>query len=88
MNNAAEVVAGTSPLDASSRFKVQTIEPQQGGGMTVSWDVVAGRTYAVEASDTLAPGSWTTLATGLTSGNYTDTRPLEQRRFYRVRVSR
>ncbi|MDX2080044.1 MAG: hypothetical protein SFU53_04610 [Terrimicrobiaceae bacterium] len=86
MSNASEVAAGTDPLNASSIFRVSSLAAAPGGGFTVTWNAVDGRTYAVESSTTLAPGSWTVLATGLTTGTFTDTSTTGQRRFYRVRL--
>jgi hypothetical protein len=54
------------------------------GTATITWTPVPGRTYAVEATGSLPAGSWDTLATGLTTGTYTDTEAGIQR-FYRVR---
>lgn len=88
ISNAAEVTAGTNPLDPTSRFRLENLAPAEGGGFTLDWQVVPGRTYAVERSTTLGEGSWTTLASGLTVGTYTDTNPPAERAFYRIRASR
>jgi hypothetical protein len=84
MSNAAEVTAGTNPLDASSIFKVNSIAVQ-GGNVTLTWQAVAGRTYKVESSTTLS-GSWTTKATGLQVGTFTESKPADAKVFYRVVV--
>ena len=87
-SNAVEVTAGTNPLDSSSLFRVTSITPGPGGTL-ITWDAVPGRTYSVEVSENLQPGSWQVLASGLTTGSDTDTTsPMPDRRFYRVRVSR
>lgn len=88
MKNAAEVGAGTDPFDASSVFRIHTIEPIPEGGFTVQWQAVPGRSYTVERSESLAPGSWTILAQDLTSGSHTDTNPPPGKSFYRVRTAR
>jgi hypothetical protein len=84
MSNAAEVTAGTNPLDASSIFKVNSIAVQ-GGNVILTWQAVAGRTYKVESSTTLS-GSWTTKATGLQVGTFTESKPADAKVFYRVVV--
>ncbi|MGH8046481.1 MAG: alpha-amylase family glycosyl hydrolase [Chthoniobacterales bacterium] len=86
MSNAAEITAGTSPLDPTSLFKITSIAPAPGGGMTITWDAVPGKTYTVEASTNLSANNWTTLATGLTTGTYTDHNPDPGSEFYRVRT--
>jgi len=84
MNNAAEIVAGTDPLNASSIFKVNTIAVQ-GGNVTLTWQAVAGRSYKVESSTTLS-GAWTTKATGLQVGTFSESKPADAKLFYRVVV--
>ena len=84
MNNAAEIVAGTDPLNASSIFKVNSIVVQ-GGNVTLTWQAVAGRSYKVESSTTLS-GSWTTKATGLQVGTFSESKPADAKVFYRVVV--
>ncbi|MFZ4598904.1 MAG: hypothetical protein ACOYNN_09690 [Terrimicrobiaceae bacterium] len=86
VTNASEVAAGTNPLDASSYFRITSITPQVGGGITVTWDPVVGKTYTIQAATNLATGNWTTLASGLTSGSYTDTNPGTGPKFYRVKT--
>ncbi|MFZ4779497.1 MAG: hypothetical protein ACOYM3_29390, partial [Terrimicrobiaceae bacterium] len=49
MSNAAEVTAGTSPLDAASIFKVNSIAAESGGAITITWSAVVGKTYSVES---------------------------------------
>lgn len=84
--NAFEHAAGTNPLSASSSFKVASLSPETGGGMTLTWDPAPGKAYAVERSTTLAEGSWTTVATGETDGAFTDPSPGAGKVFYRLRV--
>jgi hypothetical protein len=84
MSNAAEITAGTNPLDASSIFKVNSIL-MQGGNVTLTWQAVSGRTYKVESSTTLS-GSWTTKATGLQVGTFSESKPADAKVFYRVVV--
>ena len=87
VSNAAEVAAGTNPLDATSVFKITSIAPSSGGGITITWSTVAGKTYYVEASSSLAGGSWTTISPAITgTGTYTDSTPGPGSKFYRVKT--
>ncbi len=85
MDNAGEARAGTDPLRASSALRVGTVS-RSGNAVTVTWTPVPGRTYAVQARNSLAAGSWTTQAGGLTSGTHTDPAAPATGRFYRVLV--
>ena len=85
MTNADEDIAGTDPLDNTSRFRVDSTTAASNGAVTITWDSRPGRTYAIQASADLEAGSWTTVASGLGSGTWTDTNP-GTRRFYRVVV--
>ncbi|MDX6766433.1 MAG: alpha-amylase family glycosyl hydrolase [Candidatus Methylacidiphilales bacterium] len=84
ITNAAEVYDGTNPLDATSRLKVASVQAIPGSGFTLTWSTVAGRTYRVESRASLTSGDWSVLASGLTSGNYTDPAALTDKKFYRV----
>ena len=84
MSNAAEIAAGTDPFSASSIFKIDSIAVQ-GGNVTLAWQALGGRTYKVESSTTLN-GSWTTKATGLQVGTFTEPKPADAKVFYRVVV--
>ena len=84
MSNAAEIAAGTDPFSASSIFKIDSIAVQ-GGNVTLTWQALVGRTYKVESSTTLN-GSWTTKATGLQVGTFTEPKPADAKVFYRVVV--
>ena len=85
MSNAAELVAGTNPMSASSNFVASTSRPSA-NSVTVTWTPVAGRTYKVQATDNLTSGVWNNLATGQTSGSYTENSVSSSARFYRVVV--
>jgi hypothetical protein len=55
------------------------------GTATITWGTAAGRTYAVDASNDLQ--DWTSRATGLTTGTFTDSSAgTASMRFYRVQV--
>ena len=86
MNNASEVAAGTNPLDPGSIFKITSITATGGGGITITWDAVSGKTYTVESKASLNAATWTTQASGLTAGTYTDLSPGSGNKFYRVKV--
>ena len=83
--NADELIAGTDPLNANSRFAIETIVATP-TGTTLTWTAVSGRNYTVEARDDLSSGVWVPIATGLTTGSYTDSAGLPSKRFYRLVV--
>jgi hypothetical protein len=83
--NADELIAGTDPLNANSRFEIETIVATP-TGTTLTWTRVVGRTYTVEARDDLSSGVWVPIASGLTNGTYTDSIISPSRRFYRLKV--
>lgn len=85
MSNAAELVAGTNPKSASSNFVASTSRPSS-NSVTITWSPVAGRTYKVQATANLGSGVWNNLATGQTSGSYTENSVSSAARFYRVVV--
>ncbi|MEZ5323486.1 MAG: hypothetical protein R3F19_00245 [Verrucomicrobiales bacterium] len=62
VSDAAEAIAGTDPNDASSFFAAKAISRSADGGTPLSWSSVSGKTYSVEFSDTLQPGSWQPVA--------------------------
>ena len=84
--NGAEVVAGTNPLDPGSTLRAEV--NHDGGQVTIVWDAVPGRTYSIQRRTSLIDGSWSagTLATGSTSGSFTDENPPSGKAFYRVAV--
>ena len=84
-SNADEKTAGTNPRDVTSYFAVKSSVVESNGDFTLTWEPVAGRTYAVQTSINLKTVSWSTVGFGLTSGTWTDTDP-GTRKFYRVIV--
>jgi hypothetical protein len=62
--NAQENALGTSPVDASSTFKVGSIE-RTNHILTVSWPAVAGKNYQVQKRASLSAGSWPTNGAGV-----------------------
>ena len=83
--NADEDTAGTNPLDGASVFKLVDAVSQPNGHRDITWTTVSGKTYEIQATGDLADEDWTTLASGLDSGEYTDTSGISPR-FYRVVV--
>ena len=59
-DNLAEYIAGTDPHDRADVFKAISVT-RTGGDVEVRFRVVPGRTYQIEKSETLAPGSWSIL---------------------------
>lgn len=71
MSNRAEVLAGTSPVDADSFFAITAIDPVSGTTnrqFVVRWYGENGKTYTLRKSTNLVSG-FTTVQTGL-AGNY------------------
>jgi hypothetical protein len=91
--NADELIAGTDPLNANSRFAIETILATP-TGTTLTWTALPGRTYTVEAREDLSSsGAWVPIGTvnnsnGLAIGTYTDSSslPLSSKKFYRLKV--
>jgi hypothetical protein len=83
--NADELIASTDPLNANSRFAIETILATP-SGFTLTWTIVPGKTYTVEAREDLSSGTWVPVATGLTNGTYTDSVISPFRKFYRLKV--
>ena len=87
-SDADELVFGTNPQDANSRFIVTTTYPST-GTMRLSFPTLANRTYAVESSANLT--NWAQVAayqgTGATIQSDIAISPLDPARFYRVHVT-
>ena len=87
MTNLQEYVAGTDPFVSADVLRPSIAVND--GDLVVSFPTVAGKTYRVECSDTLADGSWTTLLNNIagTGGRVevTDAGGAAQpRRFFRI----
>ena len=93
MTNLQEFLAGTNPANPQDRLHISSlVQLNAGGGFTVTWSAVEGRTYKVQYVTALGgvwqldlPASQLTAATGQTSLSYTDTTAGSATvRFYRV----
>jgi hypothetical protein len=90
-NNWQEYIAGTDPTDPNSVLRASTDQAvaQTSQDCVIQWPSVAGRSYVIERSASLFPGSWTAIATNTGSGTtmqYHDTTGGKVR-FYRVQVT-
>ncbi len=90
MTNGQEQIAGTNPLSQASALKVTSSSRPSASSFEINWSSVIGKTYRVQASNTLSPGSFTDisgdiLATAAIS-SFTDTGAAGQWKFYRVLV--
>jgi hypothetical protein len=56
-SNAQENALGTSPVDASSTFKVGTID-RTGNTLSITWPSIAGKKYQVQKRASLSSGDW------------------------------
>lgn len=61
----AESIAGTAPNDARSLLKVEEVTASANGDVTVRWQGVAGKTYTIETSASLAAAGWVPSAIGI-----------------------
>jgi hypothetical protein len=87
MSNGDEDSAGTNPFDNGSNFSVSSQTLENNGDVTITWTPVAGKTYKVQSSLSLAPDSWIDEASGLNSGIFADQPEIsETKKFYRVVV--
>ena len=84
-SNAAESLAGTDPLSASSRFEVQSLGLTQ-GQVQIQWTPAPDRTYTIERRTALDSGDWIPVATNQTTSPWTDQNPPAGKAFYRIRV--
>ena len=61
MSNIRQFQAGTDPQDPASFLKFDTISPDIGGVVNISFFAVAGKTYRVLYTDTLTTATWHSL---------------------------
>lgn len=57
-----EFIAGTNPTDSRSYFASQPVQSEN-GSLEIAIQGVAGRTYVLEVSPTMAPASWEAVQT-------------------------
>ncbi|WP_035613151.1 LamG-like jellyroll fold domain-containing protein [Haloferula sp. BvORR071] len=85
-DNLTEFLLGLVPNDGKSAFQAT-----RAANGTITWPSVAGTTFKIERSQTMAAGSWTVLQAayagqaGTTS--YSDPAPLANKGFYRVTLN-
>lgn len=86
-DNVSEFIAGTSPNDSDSFFKVDQLMQHANGHRELQWTGIAGRLYTIWVTDDLA-NDFTPLegpnesSDGLES--YTDTRDISESQFYKI----
>lgn len=77
-DNATEAALDLLPADAKSRFAATLING------TLTWTTAPGKTFTIERSTTLLPGSWSVLSDNVSGGTYFDSEPPAGHAFYRV----
>lgn len=94
-DNLFEFTAGLIPTDAASFFRlaIQPVAGQPGQKQLVFSPRLADRTYHILTNTTLAGGSWDKLGTQVVSDlgtqrTVTDTDATDERKFYKVEVTR
>jgi hypothetical protein len=84
--------AGTDPLDGDSFFEIILLTRAAVTELvTVTWSSIPGRSYTLQKSVDLSPGSWDNIATGIIATGATTSRldpsaDDQSRMFYRVGV--
>jgi Tol biopolymer transport system component len=83
-----EFLAGTDPTNSGSILRVMTVS-SLGGGATLIWSAVPGRTYQVQFKDNINDLNWSDVGgpstASSTTGSLTDPTPSSSsHRFYRV----
>lgn len=67
-SNAAEYTAGTSPVDASSKFAITSMV-RAGNNTTITWSAVGGKIYSVESNGSLAGTNWQSVPPNVTNSS-------------------
>jgi YD repeat-containing protein len=88
-NDLNEFLAGTLPNNAGSVLNVLLSPTNSGGGVTVEWVAVAGKTYRLQFKNALSDANWTNIsgdvtATTTIADKMDATASAESHRFYRV----
>lgn len=90
--NWQEYVAGTSPVDASSRLQVRSVSSRRAGGLPqllLHWETVPDKVYEVVQSTSPSGPVWTSRQTIVGDGydaEFVETNAAGAPRFYRLRV--
>jgi hypothetical protein len=93
LSNTNEFIAGTDPLDVQSKFKIDSVAPNNPSGITVTIAGHAGRAYTLERTVNISPPSWSPVASsGVLISDQTlilsDLSPLPVNAFYHVAVAK
>jgi fibronectin type 3 domain-containing protein len=91
MSDADELLAGSDPNDASSRFRLISVSPQNGGAIAFEVSVNPSSYYRVYYRDSLNSGSWQPLSgyenvSGVASPMRVEDSTTADARFYKVAV--
>jgi len=92
VTNINEYIAGTDPLDGDSFFEIILLTRAAVTKLvTVTWSSNPGRSYTLQKSVDLSPGSWDNIATGIIATGATTSlldpsADDQSRMFYRVGV--
>ncbi len=90
ISNAAEDLAGTNPLDATSAFHVQSVvRSPSGNSVQITWSSVAGKKYQVTFSPDLVTGTFAPVSSTITATASTTSysvQPSTTKGFYRVEL--
>ena len=70
-NNSIEFLTGTNPTNNASLFRISGVA-LEGNGVRISWITGSGRTNALQRADDAANGSYSNLATIVTTGSATN----------------
>ena len=84
-SNVAEFRLGLDPRNSAQGFRATL-----GSGFMLSWPSAAGLVFTIERSATLTPANWLSIGTVSATGpiaTFTDSTPLPNGGFYRVRLS-
>jgi hypothetical protein len=89
MLDQSEFLAGTLPNDPNSLLRLLPNPTIAGGGVTVQWQSVPGKTYRLQFKNSLTDVAWTNVtgdvpASGATASKVDPTATGQSTRFYRV----
>ncbi|MCL4178751.1 MAG: hypothetical protein KJ072_13550 [Verrucomicrobia bacterium] len=90
LTNLEEYQAGTNPGDAGSLLRILRLDAGHLAGTQLEVSSVAGRSYVIEARESVADGVWVERGTVRATGSvliWTDTDTASPGRYYRVRLA-